>query len=135
MTQHSTHHGISYYGGCSTVSSPAATAKNTAPEAPMLAALGELGHAWPALLAQPQANRELALAIPELARAQANRDLALAICEQAQANRAAAAALLHAMQTHGGPSGHAMQADEVHCWHIDAQVARRWPHKRQLHWA
>ena len=89
----------------------------------MLAAPGEHGHAWPALLAQTQANREVALAIPELAQTQANRDLALAICEQAQANRAAAAALLHAMHTHGDPCGHAMQADELHCWHIDAQVA------------
>ena len=122
MTQHSTHHGIIYYDGCSTESCPAATAKNTAPEAPMLAAPGENGLAWPALLAQTQANRELSLAIFELTQTQANRDLALAICEQAQANRAAAAALLHAMQTHGDPSGHAMQTDELHCWYIDAQV-------------
>ena len=50
-----------------------------------------VGHAWPALLAQAQANRD------------------------------AAAALLHAMQTHGDPSVHPMQSDELHCWHIDAQ--------------
>ena len=95
---HTIHHGDSHNGGCSMMtesSSPTATAKSTAPKAPMLAAPGENGHAWPALLAQAQANRELALAIRELAQAQANRKLAPATCEQAQANLAAAAALLH----------------------------------------
>ena len=54
---------------------------------------GGFGHAWPALLALTQANRD------------------------------AAAALLLAMQTHGDPTGHALQSDERHCWHTDAHNA------------
>ena len=52
-----------------------------------------VGHAWPALLALTQANRD------------------------------AAAALLLAMQTYGDPTGHAMQSGELHCWHTDAHDA------------
>ena len=54
---------------------------------------GGFGHAWPALLALTQANRD------------------------------AAAALLLAMQAFGDPSGHAMQPDEMHCWYTDAHDA------------
>ena len=54
---------------------------------------GGFGHAWPALLALTQANRD------------------------------AAAALLLAMQTYGDPTGHAMQSDELHCWYTDAHDA------------
>ena len=58
---------------------------------------GGFGHAWPALLALTQANRD------------------------------AAAALLLAMQTYGGPTGHDMQSDEFHRWctgaHDAAEVA------------
>ena len=52
-----------------------------------------VGHAWPALLALTQANRDTA------------------------------AALLLAMQTHGDPTGHAMQLDELSCWYNDAHEA------------
>ena len=54
---------------------------------------GGFGHAWPALLALTQANRD------------------------------AAAALLLAMQTHGDPAGNAMQLDELNCWYNDAHDA------------
>ena len=56
---------------------------------------GGFGHAWPALLALTQANRD------------------------------AAAALLRAMQTYGDPTGHAMQSDELHCWHTDTHTGRK----------
>ena len=52
-----------------------------------------VGHAWPALLALTQANRDTA------------------------------AALLLAMQTHGDPAGNAMQLDELNCWYNDAHGA------------
>ena len=56
-------------------------------------AIGGSGHAWPAILALTQANRDTA------------------------------AALLLAMQAFGDPSGCAMQPDEVHCWYTDAHDA------------
>ena len=72
-------------------------------------------HAWPALLAQAQANRVLlTLAI----RGQA-RDSAM-LQAQALANRDAAAAQLHAMRTLGDANGHAAISDELQCWHSDA---------------
>ena len=62
------------------------------PRHPQTAPAGS-GHAWPALLALTQANRD------------------------------AAAALLLAMQAFGDPSGHDMQSDEFHYWHTDAHDA------------
>ena len=57
-----------------------------------------LGLAWPALLAQAQANRELAEACRDTARA-----------------------VLHAMQTQCAPCALALQSTELHCWYIDAK--------------
>ena len=54
---------------------------------------GDGGHAWPALLALTQANRD------------------------------AAAALLFAMKTFGHASQHAMQPDELYSWYADAHDA------------
>ena len=55
------------------------------------------GVAWPALLAQAQANRALA-----------------------EACRDTATAMLHAMQTQCATCAHAPQSDEPHCWYNDA---------------
>ena len=54
---------------------------------------GDGGHAWPALFALTQANRD------------------------------AASALLLAMKSVGHASQHAMQPDELRCWYADAHVA------------
>ena len=56
-----------------------------------------VGGAWPALLAQAQANRALA-----------------------EACRDTATAMLHAMQAQCAACAHAPQADELECWHSDA---------------
>ena len=77
------------------------------------------GHAWPALLAQTQANREMALAIRGHTQASA------LLQTQALANCDAAAALPHAMRTHGDPSDHAPLSDELQCWRNHAQDSGR----------
>ena len=67
-------------------------------------------HAWPALLAQAQANRDLlTLAI----RGQA-QDSAM-LQAQALANRDAAAAQLHAMRALIDANDHAAMSEELHC--------------------
>ena len=63
-------------------------------------AFGDVGHAWPALLAITQANRD------------------------------AAAALLLAMQAVGGSSGRTLQPDEMQCWSQMLMMLQMWPPKR-----
>ena len=95
-----------------------------------MAKVQRIGQAWPALLAQVQANRDQAQANRDIpAQAQANGDHALANREQAQANHVTPRALLQAMQAQHDPCACELHSAELQCWKSGAQgavdVARR----------
>ena len=58
---------------------------------------------------------------PERGKNSASGHAWLALLAQTQANRDAAAALLHAMRMHRDPSDEAPTPDELHCWYSDAR--------------